>query len=150
MHILVNEQSIEITKHNIVRTTIDGHLTLTAFIPKDNISANDLVTLCTEIEANAPTITVYENEEVVQILTGFKLYPVFALSKDHTSWELTIENSSELEFQYGLLKQRADNLEKANADQAQKIESQDQIIATLTLNNQELNETLYALLGMEG
>lgn len=146
MYILINEQSITITKHKVVRSTIDGHLTLTVWIPTENITPDDLFILCTTIEETAPTIKVYENEDVVETLTGFKLYPVFALSKDRTSWELSIENSSELEYQYGLLKQRADDLEKANAsqalviksqgttiaEQAQKIESQAQTIADQT------------------
>lgn len=140
MNILVNEQSINVTKHKVVRNPSDGRVTLTVWIPKENISAGDLDTLCNTIEETAPTIRVTENEEVVQTLTGFKLYPVFGLAKDRITWELVIENGSELEYQYGLLKQRADDLEKANASQALLIESQGATIAeqTETINNQAI------------
>lgn len=124
MYILINEQKIEITSKSVKRFNNDGHLLLTVVIPKENISAGDLDTLVTEIKENAPTIEVYENEEVVQTLTGFKLTPVFALSKDGLSWELSIENSSELEYQYGRLKDRADALEKSNTEQALVIADQ--------------------------
>ncbi len=124
MYILVNEKQIEITSKSVRRFNNDGRLLLSVVIPKENISAGDLDILVTEIKESAPTIEVYENEEVVQTLTGFKLTPVFALSKDGLSWELSIENSSELEYQYGLLKDRADALEKANADQALVIADQ--------------------------
>lgn len=137
--ILVNDQSIDITSYSVKRVKIDGRLLLTAIIPKENISAGDLDTLCSEIEANAPTIGIYDTdlEETVQTLTGFKLTPVFALSKDRTAWELSIENSSELEYQYGLLKQRADDLEKANASQALTIASQGETI-------EAQNETIHS------
>ncbi len=136
--IVINNQSIGITDYNVRRLKIDGRDILTVTIPKENISAGDLDILCSEIEANAPVITVTEDEETVQTLTGFRLHPIFGLCSDRTSWELKIENESELAFQYGLLKQRADDLEKANADQARVIESQGATIAeqTETIHNQ--------------
>lgn len=138
--IKINNQQIEIIDYNIRRLKIDGRDILTVTIPKENISAGDLDILCSEIEANAPVITVTEDEETVQTLTGFRLHPIFGLCSDRTSWELKIENESELAFQYGLLKQRADELEKANADQARVIESQGAIIAeqTETINDQAI------------
>lgn len=138
MNLQINNTNIEITSKNVRRFNNDGRLLLTVTIPKENISAGDLDILCSEIEANAPVIKIYENEEIVQTLTGFRVSPIFSLSKDRTSWELSIENSSELEYQYGLLKDRADALEKANADQARVIESQGASIAeqTETIHNQ--------------
>lgn len=138
--IKINNQQIEIIDYNIRRLKIDGRDILTVTISKENISAGDLDILCSEIEANAPVITVTEDEETVQTLTGFRLHPIFGLCSDRTSWELKIENESELAFQYGLLKQRADELEKANADQARVIESQGAIIAeqTETINDQAI------------
>lgn len=138
--IVINNQSIGITDYNIRRLKIDGRDILTVTIPKENISAGDLDILCSEIEANAPVITVTEDGETVQTLTGFRLHPIFGLCSDRISWELKIENESELAFQYGLLKQRADDLEKANADQALVIASQGATIAeqTETINNQAI------------
>ena len=131
--ILINEQSIDIIDYSVQRSRLDGHLTLTVKVPMENISAGDLVTLVNYIKTDAPAIVVYEDDKAVQTLTGFKLTPFFALAKDGLTWELSIENSSELEFQYGLLKQRADNLERLNADQALVIASQGEQI---TLQNE--------------
>ena len=125
MYILVNEKQIEITSHKVKRFTNDGHLLLTVFIPKENMTGNGMDALCDDIEENAPAITVYESDgEIVQTMTGFKIKPTFRRTEDGTAWELNIENASELEYQYGRLQDRAAALEKLNKEQAQLISKQ--------------------------
>lgn len=99
MHILINETQIAITNYVVNRNRITGQLVLTVTIPKENLTAVEIDELRTNIKNNAPTITVYnDNNEVVQTLTGFALEPNYGTKDD--SWELTVENKSELEYQY--------------------------------------------------
>lgn len=136
MYILVNEQQIEITSKKVQRFNNDGHLLLTVSIVKENITANELDELCDYIKENAPTIAVYDdNGEKVETLTGFRLKARFGRNEAGTAWKLEIENSSELEYQYGLLLDRAEALEKLTTDQAATIERQN---ATIDSLNQQL------------
>lgn len=132
MYILVNEQKIEITSQTVKRYNSDGHLLLTVLLPKESKTADEMDALCDYIAENAPVIAVYdENDEKVQSMEGFKLQPIFNRSKDGVSWELNIENASELEYQYGLLRDRTASLEQANADQAKVISDQAAVIENL-------------------
>ena len=140
MYILVNDQKIEITATpKVQRFNSDGHLLLTVFIPKDGKTADEMDALCDYIAENAPVIGVYDgNDEKVQSLEGFKLQPTFHRSKDGATWELSIENSSELEYQYGLLRDRTASLEQSNAEQAKVIDEQAKAITeqATVINNQ--------------
>lgn len=148
MYILVNERKIEITYKNVQRFNYDGHVLLTVRIPKESMTADQVDELCDYIKENAPAIEVYDaNDEKVQTLTGFKVKPTFKRSEDGATWELNIENGSEMEFQYGLLKDRADALEKANAalvkannDQAAVIENLNMQLLMVQLAAAELYE----------
>lgn len=143
MYILVNEQKIEITYKNVQRFNYDGHVLLTVRIPKESMTADQVDELCDYIKASAPTIEVYdENDEKVQTLTGFEIKPIFKRSEDGLTWELNIENKSEMGFQYGLLLDRAEALEKDNAAKDQLI--RDQAAAIDNLNMQLLMVQLAA------
>lgn len=143
MYILVNEQKIEITYKNVQRFNYDGHVLLTVRIPKESMTADQVDQLCDYIKANAPTIEVYDdNDEKVQTLTGFEIKPIFKRSDDGLTWELNIENKSEMGFQYGLLLDRAEALEKENAAKDQVI--RDQAAAIENLNMQLLMVQLAA------
>ena len=157
MYILINEQQIGVVKMpTVTRSTMDGHLTFKAVIPKENLTATEIAELHAYIKANGPVIEFYnDNAEKVQTFEGFNLYPIYSPNREDTAWELTIENESELKYQYGLLKNRAETLEKQNAELTSAVNSHANVIteqyATITaleLQNRELNETVNALLGM--
>lgn len=136
MYILVNEQQIEIKDKKVNRSSSDGRVILTVYIPKQNITADELDVLCDYIKDNEPKIVIYDDDgEKVETLTGFKLKARFARNEDGTVWNLIIENRSELEYQYGLLLDRAEALEKLTTDQAAIIERQN---ATIDSLNQQL------------
>lgn len=129
MYILINEQQIGVVdKPTVTRSKYDGTDTFKAIIPKENLTAAEIEELCAYIRENAPVIELYDNDEKVQTFDGFSLYPVYAPSKDNTVWYLTIENESELKYQYGLLKDRAEKLEKENATLTQTVQTQTQAL----------------------
>lgn len=135
MYILkVNDQQLEIKHYTVQRFTNDGHLLLTASIQKDSKTGNEMDALCDYIQDNAPVIAVYDkNDEKVQSLEGFRLKPIYGRSTDGATWELSIENSSELEYQYGLLRDRTAALEQENAALRAANEAQATVVADLNL-----------------
>lgn len=136
MHILVNDQQIAIISKSVKRFNSDGHLLLTVFITKTEKTGNELDELCDYINANAPDIFVCDNSGAKEeTLTGFRLKARFGRNEDGTAWKLEIENSSELEYQYGRLLDRAEALETLAKEQAETIQTQTAFIENL---NQQL------------
>lgn len=136
MYVLVNEQRIDIKSYKVKRINTDGHLLLTVFIAKETKTGNELDELCDYIELATPKLFVYDDaSEKVETLTGFRLKARFGRNEDGTAWKLEIENSSELEYQYGLLLDRAEALENQNKEQAATIQTQ---AATISSLNQQL------------
>ena len=127
MYILINGQQIGVeNKPTVTRSTMDGHLTFKVIIPKENLTVTEIAELHAYIKANAPVIEFYnDNEEKVQTFEGFNLYPLYSPNREDTAWELTIENESELKYQYGLLKNRAEALEKQSVELHGVITAQD-------------------------
>lgn len=136
MHILINETQIAITNYVVNRNRITGQLVLTVTIPKENLTAVEIDELRTEIKNGAPAITVYNDEnEVVQTLTGFALEPNYGTKGD--AWELTVENKSELEYQYQKLVEENEALKA----QTQTLEEQNTMLTDCII---EMSMYVYA------
>ena len=136
MHILINEKQIAITSYVVNRNRITGQLVLTVTIPKENLSAVEIDKLRAEIKNNAPAITVYnDNNEVVQTLTGFALEPNYGTKGE--SWELTVENKSELEYQYQKLVEENEALKTTT----QTLEEQNTVLTECLI---EMSMLVYA------
>lgn len=136
MHILINEKQIAITNYVVNRNRITGQLVLTVTIPKENLTAVEIDELRAEIKNNAPAITVYnDNNEVVQTLTGFALEPNYGTKGE--SWELTVENKSELEYQYQKLVEENEALKTTT----QTLEEQNTVLTECLI---EMSMLVYA------
>lgn len=137
MHILVGETRVDIINYGVQRDRITGRLILTVTMLKENITATELDTLCTTIKDTAPEIIVYGDDgEMVQKLVGFALMPVFGLTKNGT-WEVVVENKSELEYQYQTLLEENAVLKA----QTQTLEEQNQMLVDCIL---EMSTVVYA------
>ena len=137
MFILINETRHEINEYGVQRNKITGQLVLTVKMPKESATAVQMDELCTLLKETAPDIVVYnDNEEVVQTLKGFALEPVFGLTKFGT-WELIVENKSELEYQYQMLVEENEALKA----QTQTLEEQNMFLTDCLV---EMSMIVYA------
>lgn len=137
MYILINGTRFEISDYGVQRNKITGQLVLTVTMPKESATAVQMDELCTTIKETAPDIVVYnDNDEVVQTLKGFALEPVFGLTKNGT-WELVVENKSELEYQYQMLVEENEALKA----QTQTLEEQNMFLTDCLV---EMSMIVYA------